>query len=229
MLFGSWRRAQRSCYLQILIARIRGLVCIIVWCSSLFFMSFSALGAESGKSLYDKIGALDAIHDAAINLMVSKGDTDGIIKGVFRSDWKERSALVEQLKSLAVSGDPESAFYWGYLNWIKGRESSASSEKWAQEMVNDNFKEALFGFRIASDAGVGAASWNIAVMYEQGDGVTRSKLAAAEWYSKAGHQYFKAGEREKALAALERIEEIDKKHPAVIKLRSVLYPPSKGK
>lgn len=65
MLLGSWRRAQRICPLQVLIARIRGLVCILVWCSSLFFMSFPALGGGSGKSLYDKIGALDARQKAA--------------------------------------------------------------------------------------------------------------------------------------------------------------------
>jgi TPR repeat protein len=60
-------------------------------------------------------------------------------------------------------------------------------------------------------------------MYEDGLSVTRSALAAVEWYAQAGMQYAKKGEREMALAALERDEKVDGKHPNAVKLRAQLF------
>lgn len=98
-----------------------------------------------------------------------------------------------------------------------------------QDFQREKYEEAYAAFLRASDGGVGEASWNIGVMYEQGNGLTRSKLAAAEWYAKAGRQHLKNGNRERALAALERIEEIESKHPDALKLRTALFPQSKRK
>lgn len=212
--------------------RRRVFVAVFVWCSIILLMPFPTLGAEEAKSAYDKIKSLDAKHDAARDLEYATAEVTGDYSKI--DLWggpyvTERMRLQDELKALAASGDPEAEFYWGYHNWEEGLRAAASSGKMFQDLANNFFKEAHIGFRVASDAGFAPASWNIAVMYEQGNGVTRSKLAAAEWYSKAGHQYLKAGEREKALAALERIEEVDKKHPYAIKLRAVLYSPAKGK
>jgi hypothetical protein len=51
---------------------------------------------------------------------------------------------------------------------------------------------------------------------------TRSGLAAAEWFYKAGMGFMGPGEREKALASLEEIPKIDKKHPMGIRLKARL-------
>lgn len=61
----------------------------------------------------------------------------------------------------------------------------------------------------AGEAGEPGGFWNLAVMCQNGEGVTRSKLAAVEWYYKAGVAYLGKGEREKALAALEAVRSID--------------------
>ena len=50
----------------------------------------------------------------------------------------------------------------------------------------------------------------------------KSGLAAAEWFYKAGVGYLKNGERERALAALESIQKIDKAHPLGKKLNVLL-------
>jgi TPR repeat protein len=95
----------------------------------------------------------------------------------------------------------------------------------ARALAEEPLKAAMSGFQIASRAGTAAATWNIAVLYERGAGVTQSRLAAAEWYARAGVQYQKAGVREQALAALERVEAIDPQHPDGKSLRADLYPP----
>ena len=43
------------------------------------------------------------------------------------------------------------------------------------------------------------------IIYETNLGVIGSKLAAVEWYSRAGVRYVELGDRETALAALEKL------------------------
>ena len=90
-------------------------------------------------------------------------------------------------------------------------------------------KDARKYFNFASNDGIAAASWNMGVIYETSLGVVGSKLAAIEWYGRAGFQYQADGERESALAALEKMEILDAKHRDSMKLRAVLFPPSKKK
>lgn len=82
----------------------------------------------------------------------------------------------------------------------------------------------MTGLRISSKAGDGDSSYNIAQMYQNGFGVPQTKLAAAEWYAKAGSQYLRQGLREVSLSALERAEAIDPKIPDVVALRAQLFP-----
>ena len=158
--------------------KLSGLLCILICCSSMVSISCPDLGAESGKNLYDKIIALDERRLAEYDSGVARGEL-----------WPngdlitESLALTEKLKSLAISGDAESAFCWGVLKWEEGGKlANYSPTEFWQKKARDTFNDAYLGFKIASDAGIAAASWNIAVMYEQGNGFTSSKLAAAEWY-----------------------------------------------
>ena len=211
---------------------------LILWSAFLLHASTLAQTPENSKETYDQIVAQDEAHSAclAIKINCDHRSNDSCTKiscntgsMFFGGNTSERNALAANLKANFKAGDLTAAFYWGYLNWIEGERITDTKTELMRNYQSEKFKEAYSGFSSASEGGVAAASWNIAVMYEQGHGLTRSKLAAAEWYAKASRQYLKEGEREKALAALEHIEEIDPKHTEAIKLRAILYQTSKRK
>jgi len=84
------------------------------------------------------------------------------------------------------------------------------------------YQKAVSFWKLSGDAGEPGAYWNLAVMYLNGVGVMQSKLAAIEWNYKAGVGFLKLGEREKAQAALEAIQAIDKASPLGRKLEASL-------
>ena len=126
-------------------------------------------------------------------------------------------------------------FIGGIYNFNRGIEFRASALRqtdrkqiaFFQSAADDHFADAMAGFRISSKAGDGDSSYNIAQMYLNGFGVPQTKLAAAEWYAKAGSQYLRQGLREVSLSALERAEAIDPKIPEVVALRAQLFPQMK--
>ena len=209
-----------------------------LFCAALFLSPVSGKGAQSAKALYDQIVTVDESYSACTSLAMSCGQSDknnckalscNTGNAFLGGDSRDRDALTTQLKAQYLAGDLTAAFYWGYINWSDGGKISEPSSKILQDYQKEKYQEAYAGFLRASEGGVGAASWNIAVMYEQGNGLTRSRLAAAEWYAKAGHQHLKNGNREQSLAALERIEEIDAKHRDALSLRAALFPRSRWK
>ena len=197
-------------------------------------LSLPAIAAETGKQIYDRLVAIDKKFDADVGLAIAKGDYELVPKLVMR-DPSESIALEGQLKSRALKGDAESAFYWGVYKYSRGvaaysavqRATTETDAGIRKKLGDEYFVDAMTGLKIASKSGIGDASWNIAQMYENGFGVSQSQLAAAEWYAKAGAQYVKQGLREVALAALERAEAIDAKIPDAVRLRALLYPQGK--
>ena len=87
---------------------------------------------------------------------------------------------------------------------------------------NKLYEKAVWYWKVAGDAGDPGAYWNLAVMYLKGEGVMQSRLAAIEWDYKAGLGFLRLGQREKALAALEAIQSIDKNSPLARKLEASL-------
>ncbi len=189
---------------------------------------------ETSKDIYDRIVAIDEKNTSAHVNAIKSGNIGDAILGLWDS-VDEHSKLTKQLKSTALSGNAVAAFYWGVYNYNKGVNffSAMQSVKTQNDvnirkkLADETFAEALSSFRISSKAGDGDSSYNIAQMYQNGFGVPQTKLAAAEWYAKAGAQYLRQGLREVSLSALERAEAIDPKIPEVVALRAQLFPQMK--
>jgi len=186
---------------------------------------------ETSKDIYDRIVAIDEKNTSAQVNAIKSGNVGDAILGLWDS-VDEHSKLTKQLKSTALSGNAVAAFYWGVYNYNKGANffSAMQSVKTQNDvnirkkLADEAFAEALTSFRISSKAGDGDSSYNIAQMYQNGFGVPQTRLAAAEWYAKAGAQYLRKGLREVSLSALERAEAIDPKIPDVVALRAQLFP-----
>ena len=197
-------------------------------------LSFPALADQTSKEIYDRIVAIDKKTDADSAVALRKGDVGGAMFG-FTESFSESIDLQKKLKQMALGGNAEAAFYWGLYKFDRGarfqpliaRQTDRGLADGLRNTVNQDFADAMTGLTIASKSGNPDASWNIALLYENGFGVSQSKLAAAEWYAKAGAQYLKRGYREVALAALERAEAIDAKIPDAVRLRALLYPQGK--
>jgi hypothetical protein len=76
-------------------------------------------------------------------------------------------------------------------------------------LKNEHYRKAVDYYKKACAAKVYEGCWNIGVIYQSGLGETRSRLAAAEWFYKAGVGYLAINERERALGALEAVQSID--------------------
>ena len=186
---------------------------------------------ETSKDIYDRLLAIDEKLLAVwVSGYKSNNFNDAMLAVLDSGD--EHSKLSKKLKSTALSGNTVAAFYWGVYNYNKGvdnfsalQESKTKNDlSVRKQLADENFAEALASFRISSKAGDGDSSYNIAQMYQNGFGVPQTKLAAAEWYAKAGAQYLRQGLREVSLSALERAEAIDPKIPDVVALRAQLFP-----
>ena len=187
---------------------------------ALAFTLATPIGAqETAKAIYDKIIAIDKKNDAS-------GGFASIVT------FSQTYDLAMQLKKMALGGNADAALYWGLYNFNRGVEFHATARRqtdpkqiaFFQSAADDHFADAMTGLRISSKAGYGDSSYNIAQMYLNGLGVPQTKLAAAEWYAKAGAQYLRQGLREVSLSALERAESIDPKIPEVVALRAQLFP-----
>lgn len=190
--------------------------------SLLLTISLPINAQETAKTIYDQIIAIDKKNDAS-------GVSGGFASIIFFNQTYEREM---QLKKMALGGNADAAFYWGLYNFNRGVEFHATARRqtdpkqiaFFQSAADDHFADAMTGLRISSKAGYGDSSYNIAQMYQNGLGVSQTKLAAAEWYAKAGAQYLRQGLREVSLSALERAEAIDPKIPDVVALRAQLFP-----
>jgi TPR repeat protein len=65
----------------------------------------------------------------------------------------------------------------GYASW-------STLPEWAQEELDG----ALSGLRAAADQGFAAAQYNLGVIYEEGHGVVRNDIEAAQWCRKAAEE-----------------------------------------
>lgn len=204
----------------------------LVTIASLMFV-LPSFANQTPKQMYERLVEIDKQEQARIAAAVQGLNIPKIFDA---PNFSEESAIKEKLKKMTLSGNADAGFYWGVYEFNQGskkhemifsRSRSPRDREILQEMANEHFKNAMTGLQLASKSGNGDASWNIALLYENGFGVQKSKLSAAEWFAKAGTQYLKQGHREAALAALEQAEGVDPKIPPVIQLRSNLYPQTK--
>jgi TPR repeat protein len=138
------------------------------------------------------------------------------------TDFTRMAGYAQELKRRRDESDPDAAFHHA-MNNIRicvGLQSAQLSE--TSKALSDCWLESLSAFKIASNGGIGTASFNIGRMYEHGWGVTASKLVAADWYIKSANQHNATKSRENALTALEEALSVVPDHPAALKLRSTM-------
>ena len=141
---------------------------------------------------------------------------------VFTDDDMRASAYGTVLQKRGESGDPYASFYYAVNEWHlcsrfqqEGGDNSAKIAKACWERVMPAFKR-------ASDAQIAAATFNIARLYQNGFGVTQSKLVAAEWFVKSADHYNKEKARDEALTALESALNLVPDLPAALRLRKAM-------
>lgn len=129
------------------------------------------------------------------------------------------TAFTTALERRAAAGDAQAAFYAGLrrLNMCNGM-AKANMGASARECQ----AEAMQYFEQAHRAGIAEATYNIGTMYENGEGVLPSKLAASDWYYQAAQRYSVVGDRSRALTALEAALAAAPDHGPAKRLRSEL-------
>jgi hypothetical protein len=194
---------------------------LLLLASSLPLSGYAEQSDGSSQQVYDAMRHAENIY----NLETASGqcptnDRSGFWGLCVTENSKSEFRLREVLRSRADAGDPVAMFYQGVMLTQSGArrrdtEIGIKARKEAYEMALGYYKKACA-------AAISEACWNVADIYAKGLGETKSELAAAEWYYKAGISYLKNDEREQALAALESIQKIDKAHPLGKKLNLLL-------
>lgn len=127
------------------------------------------------------------------------------------------------LEARRKDGNPEGAYYHGVYNLrICGGLELGDTEGNFTHTVRECFIESLDSFKIASAARMGSASFSIGRMYEKGWGVLPSKLAAADWFTKAAQQFSESSSREQALTSIEAALTVAPDHPEALRLKNRL-------
>ena len=176
-------------------------------------------GSDSTEQVYKNLRSADSLHTIEIKGEVDKGNFESLL---FPSgkNFDRRRRLNEILAQRAKAGDQTAMFYMGLLTGETAR--LFAGNKATLPLSIQEYEKAIGYYKKACAAGVYTGCWNVAVMYVDGEGVTKSGLAAAEWFYKAGIGSLANGEREQALAALEAIQKIDKSHSLGKKLNAQL-------
>lgn len=170
--------------------------------------------ALTSAALFKEVERLDAAH--AAKLALDPG------KYMWGSDDSFKSTAFATVLSKRAEHDPEASLFDGSHQWtgcVKlQRQSGDVWDRYTQEC----WQKTLSAFKKASEAGIGDASFNIARQYQNGYGVTASKLVASEWYVKAAEQYSKRKDRDEALTSVERALDLVPDHPAALRLRKAM-------
>lgn len=191
----------------------------------------AALEAKAKYADYDRAGQelrtpdlsrelerLDAARKSRMALLTDPMDRFAATFKMTDDDMRAISyAAVLQKRS--DGGDPYASFFNGVRQWdFCSQLQQQQGGTWAKQ-ARECWQLILPLFKRASDAQIADASFNIAKLYENGFGVSSSKLVAAEWYVKSAEQYNKAKFRDEALTAVERAVDLVPDHPAALRLR----------
>ena len=179
-------------------------------------LNSNAQSDGSSQQIYDAMqSAMSMYNMETANGQCPTNDRSGFWGLCVTENSENEFRYREVLRVRADSGEPVAAFYWGVLmsNSAVGHGNSEIGIRARKQ----GYDMAITYYRKACPV-VSEACWNIADIYAKGLGGTKSGLAAAEWFYKAGISYLKNDQREEALAALESIQEIDKAHPLGKKL-----------
>jgi TPR repeat protein len=188
---------------------------------STVFGSYAAQEDGSSQQVYDAMRlAADMYNMETANDQCPTNDRSGFLGVCVTENSKKEFRLQEVLRLRADAGEPVAMFYWGVMLAQSG--ARRSDTEIGMKASKESYEMALGYYKKACVAAISEACWNIADIYAKGLGRTKSGLAAAEWFYKAGLGYLTNGQREEALASLEEIEKIDKAHPLGKKLSELL-------
>jgi TPR repeat protein len=177
----------------------------------------------SSQQVYDSMLSAENLYRIeTVNDQCPSNDRSGFWGLCVTQNSINEARLREVLRSRADAGDTTALFYWGVMTARSGAYRINDTTEIGIKARKKNYDIALSYYKKACPA-ISEACWNIADIYVKGLGSTKSTLAAAEWFYKAGVGYLANGQREEALAVLEAIEKIDAKHSLAVKLRVQLH------
>jgi TPR repeat protein len=193
---------------------LRHILCMC-FCSVLLSTANAQDAAKSTQEIYGRIRALEPLINKleVARYLNEKGEVKALADlgyapkdPALSSDTYETESqgLLGILEARGSKGQALAAFYTAMFAQEAAKRLAPS------DASNKLFEKAVIFWKRAGDAGDPGAYWNLAVMYQRGEGVMKSKLAAIEWDYKAGVGFLNQGQREKALAALEAIQAMDR-------------------
>lgn len=171
--------------------------------------------------LYQELKRLDSTKKSRIALTTKPEE---IIASVFNTTDDDMRAIsyATVLQKRGEAGDSYASFFYAVRQW----DFCLQLQRETGEIWEKNAKECWQGlmpaFKRAADGKIADAAFNIARLYENGFGVTPSKLAAADWYVKSAEQYNREKSRDEALTAVESALNLVADHPAALRLRKAM-------
>lgn len=173
------------------------------------------------RDLYQELIRLDASKNSRIALA---NKPEEIMAAAFSTTDEDMRAISygSALKKRGEEGDPYASFYYAVRQWDFCLQlQHQTNEGWANR-TKECWQGVMPALKRAADAKIADAEFNIARLYENGFGVTPSKLAAADWYVKSAEQYNKEKSRDEALTAVESALNLVANHPAALRLRKAM-------
>jgi len=190
---------------------------------SLPLSCYAKKNEQSSQEIYEAMNHARAMHVMATSDGQCPSDERYLFMNLCATEHsKNESRLREILYARAEAGEPVAMFYKGLMLSESGAHWINSTHESGVKARIQSYETAAGYYKKACAASISDACWNLADIYAKGLGETKSGLAAAEWYYKAGLGYLANGKREKALAALEEIEKIDPKNSLASKLKAQL-------
>lgn len=171
--------------------------------------------------LYKELGRLDAAKKSRIALAHKPEEVMAAAFDMTDHDMRAIS-YATVLQKRGEAGDPYASFFYAARQWDFCLQlQRQTGDGWVKQ-AKECWQSVMPAFKRASDGQIADAAFNIARLYENGFGVTQSKLAAAEWYVKSAEQYNKEKSRDEALTAMESALNLVPDHPAALRLRKAM-------
>lgn len=212
------------------------LVLVAIFCSALFAPFSVYSESESSQMAEQIIQSTKQFEEEAKNLKSSeiykiiksdielrsiKSEEIGIdFSAIYDKNFQRSVGYVTALEKRRKANEADGAFYYGLykLRECSGL-STALSKRQETSIVKDCFNESLESFKVAANANIAAAAYNVGILYMQGRGVNASKYVAANWFIRAAMQHNTDGSRDEALSSLEMALNLVPDHPSALKLR----------
>jgi TPR repeat protein len=210
-------------------------ICYLIAVVAGFCATQGCIAADDGKQLPNeasqrmlfyqeeasKLSTTDVFKEIQRQQAIQDAKPKGTAFLEFSEDTYKTVGYVSELAKRRSQNEPLASFYHGLYNWRVcaglgvglGQQNSSVQTCW---------QESLASYKVASNANIAPASFNIGRMYENGLGVTASKFAAAEWYVKAANQYNEPQTHDEALTSLEAALKAVPDLPAALRLKNIL-------